>query len=171
MTPTVTTLNCAYDGNLAGMEKWVEDTFTFPERLPLRVDLHQALAADAGVTVKASFLGTYTQFHHWVRETFKHPDRLNVKVQIGVAAELPEPAQPPPAVLPARTLDDLVKQGTIDKLTRDNIMQLLRRGQKIEAIKAYRAMTSVGLKEAKDAVEKYWYALDLDREARLAEIL
>lgn len=29
-------------------------------------------------------------------------------------------------------------------------------GSKIEAIKAYRALTSAGLKESKDAVEKYW---------------
>lgn len=33
------------------------------------------------------------------------------------------------------------------------IEQLLRQGSKIEAIKAYRARTGVGLKEAKDAVE------------------
>lgn len=35
----------------------------------------------------------------------------------------------------------------------DQVKQLLRSGQKIEAIKAYREMTAVGLKEAKDAVE------------------
>jgi len=31
-----------------------------------------------------------------------------------------------------------------------------RDGQKIEAIKAYRVLTGLGLKESKDAVEKYW---------------
>jgi ribosomal protein L7/L12 len=29
-------------------------------------------------------------------------------------------------------------------------------GKKIEAIKAYRALTGEGLREAKDAVERYW---------------
>lgn len=33
------------------------------------------------------------------------------------------------------------------------IVELLRRGQKIEAIKLYRERTGLGLKEAKDAVE------------------
>jgi ribosomal protein L7/L12 len=35
----------------------------------------------------------------------------------------------------------------------DKIRELVRGGNKIEAIKIYRGMTSVGLKEAKDAVE------------------
>jgi ribosomal protein L7/L12 len=34
------------------------------------------------------------------------------------------------------------------------VEQLLRRGNKIEAIKVYREKTGVGLKEAKDAVEE-----------------
>lgn len=33
------------------------------------------------------------------------------------------------------------------------VMHLVQRGRKIEAIKAYRAATGAGLKEAKDAVE------------------
>lgn len=32
-------------------------------------------------------------------------------------------------------------------------------GKKIEAIKAYRVLTNAGLKEAKDAVERYWNEL------------
>lgn len=35
----------------------------------------------------------------------------------------------------------------------DEIVDLLRRGQKIQAIKIYRDRTGAGLKEAKDAVE------------------
>lgn len=31
-----------------------------------------------------------------------------------------------------------------------------KEGQKIEAIKTYRFLTGAGLKESKDAVEKYW---------------
>ena len=34
------------------------------------------------------------------------------------------------------------------------IIALLRRGRKIEAIKLYREMTGLGLKEAKDAVDR-----------------
>lgn len=36
------------------------------------------------------------------------------------------------------------------------LMNAMKRHQKIEAIKAYRCLTNVGLREAKDAVEKYW---------------
>lgn len=39
----------------------------------------------------------------------------------------------------------------------DNLMMLMADGtRKIEAIKAYRQLTGAYLKEAKDAVEKYW---------------
>lgn len=42
----------------------------------------------------------------------------------------------------------------IDEGVRQEIMMLLRSGRKIEAIKVYREKTGVGLKEAKDAVER-----------------
>jgi ribosomal protein L7/L12 len=39
----------------------------------------------------------------------------------------------------------------------NNLMRLMNGGcLKIEAIKSYRTLTGTGLKEAKDAVEKYW---------------
>ena len=39
----------------------------------------------------------------------------------------------------------------------DRLLMLMLQGtQKIEAIKLYRMMTGQGLKEAKDAVERYW---------------
>lgn len=39
----------------------------------------------------------------------------------------------------------------------DDLMRLMVAGtQKIEAIKTHRAITGFGLKESKDAVEKYW---------------
>lgn len=43
----------------------------------------------------------------------------------------------------------------------DRIEPLLREGRKIEAIKLYREIKGVGLKEAKDAVE--WYQRELGR--------
>lgn len=39
----------------------------------------------------------------------------------------------------------------------DDLMRLMVEGQrKIEAIKTHRAITGMGLKDSKDAVEKYW---------------
>lgn len=38
----------------------------------------------------------------------------------------------------------------------NELMRAIHAGEKIAAIKAYRIMTGYGLKEAKDAVEKYW---------------
>lgn len=39
----------------------------------------------------------------------------------------------------------------------DQLMALMAEGtRKIESIKAYRILTGAGLKESKDAVEKYW---------------
>lgn len=45
-----------------------------------------------------------------------------------------------------------VNSEDIDRL----LMLMLQGTQKIEAIKAYRMMTGMGLKESKDAVERYW---------------
>ena len=44
---------------------------------------------------------------------------------------------------------------TLPEYERTTIAELLARGQKIEAIKRYRTLTGVGLKEAKDAVESW----------------
>lgn len=45
----------------------------------------------------------------------------------------------------------------VSPLNVDELLRLMAEGQyKIEAIKCYRALTGVGLKESKDAVEKYW---------------
>ncbi len=38
----------------------------------------------------------------------------------------------------------------------DDLLKAMALGEKIPAIKAYRVLTGVGLKESKDAVEKYW---------------
>lgn len=37
-----------------------------------------------------------------------------------------------------------------------DLLAAIKSHQKIESIKAYRVLTNAGLKEAKDAVEKYW---------------
>lgn len=52
----------------------------------------------------------------------------------------PDPATPRPAAGEAKDLDA-------------ELLALLKAGRKIEAIKLYRSKTSLGLKEAKDAVE------------------
>lgn len=47
--------------------------------------------------------------------------------------------------------------GRADAGELDNLLRLMHQGtQKIEAIKVYRNMTGAGLKESKDAVERYW---------------
>jgi ribosomal protein L7/L12 len=43
----------------------------------------------------------------------------------------------------------------------DELLLYMGKGtQKIEAIKAYRNLTGAGLKESKDAVERYWVSKD-----------
>ena len=62
------------------------------------------------------------------------------------------------------TMDELIDvevpfqpQATIKASDVDNLLALMQQGEKkIEAIKAYRMLTSEGLKESKDAVERYW---------------
>lgn len=49
--------------------------------------------------------------------------------------------------------------GKADPADLDELMRAIHNGEKIAAIKAYRTMTGYGLKEAKDAVEKYWVTL------------
>lgn len=44
-----------------------------------------------------------------------------------------------------------------DYNTVDQLMMLMNEGtRKIEAIKVHRTLTGLGLKESKDAIEKYW---------------
>jgi len=58
-----------------------------------------------------------------------------------------------------RTVEFLLAQLHLDYVDKPDdaalpgIMDLLRRGNKIEAIKVYREQTGVGLKEAKDYIE------------------
>lgn len=62
------------------------------------------------------------------------------------------------------TLDDIIDinvpepvPGRANVEDVDKLMMLMLQGtQKIEAIKLYRMMTGMGLKESKDAVERYW---------------
>jgi ribosomal protein L7/L12 len=47
--------------------------------------------------------------------------------------------------------------GRCDPVVVNTLMQHIRSGSsKVEAIKAYRTLTGLGLKESKDAVEAYW---------------
>jgi ribosomal protein L7/L12 len=52
----------------------------------------------------------------------------------------------------------------------DNLLMLMNEGtRKIESIKAYRTLTGAGLKESKDAVEKYWSLRQLDSYAKITD--
>ena len=46
--------------------------------------------------------------------------------------------------------------GKADPAMINELMRAIHAGEKISAIKAYRSLTGYGLKESKDAVEKYW---------------
>lgn len=71
--------------------------------------------------------------------------RNNDVTVVDVAPPKPPTATPTSAVTPSAA--PVVMQGA------GPVHDLLRAGRKIEAIKAYRELTGVGLKEAKDAVE------------------
>lgn len=48
-----------------------------------------------------------------------------------------------------------VERPLVDAQHIDDLLKAIKVGQKIEAVKAVRMMTNLGLKEAKDLVEKY----------------
>lgn len=53
----------------------------------------------------------------------------------------------------AVTLDEFTASASADSVNR--LLSAMKRGQKIEAIREYRAITGMGLKESKDAIEMY----------------
>lgn len=63
-----------------------------------------------------------------------------------------------------KEIDKMINEGPqaglISSEKLDFLMGSIRNTNKIEAIKAYRAMTGQGLKESKDAVEKYGFGVD-----------
>lgn len=63
-----------------------------------------------------------------------------------------------------RVIDGMINEGSQVGLVSSEklnfLMGSIRINNKIEAIKAYRAMTGQGLKESKDAVEKYGFGVD-----------
>lgn len=69
-------------------------------------------------------------------ENFFDPIDLDVLIDIAI------PDQPPLYASP--------------QFVNDLIAAMNKPGQKIAAIKAYRQLTGMGLKESKDAVERYW---------------
>lgn len=59
--------------------------------------------------------------------------------------------------IPVPTVDrSIVSEAVVNDL----LSSMNQHGKKIEAIRAYRNLTNAGLKEAKDAVEKYWVDAD-----------
>lgn len=57
-------------------------------------------------------------------------------------------------------IDQLITEGNPPNRTLshniDALLAAMQSNKKIEAIKEYRALTGAGMKESKDAVEKYW---------------
>ena len=54
----------------------------------------------------------------------------------------------------AVTVDSFSAGASISSI--NQLLAAMRDGRKIEAIKEYRSLTGMGLKESKDAVEMYW---------------
>ena len=53
-------------------------------------------------------------------------------------------------------LSDILPAPKASAVDVDSLLAAFHDGNRIEAIKAYRALTGYGLKESKDAVERYW---------------
>lgn len=97
---------------------------------------------------KIKFARMINLLSHWgMRELDQHEmqelDKLTTIVSVPVSG-----AQ----------LQDIMPQRAV--VAEDDVNNLLRlmaaKEQKIDAIKAYRQITNAGLKEAKDAIERYW---------------
>ena len=122
------------------------------------------------------FEGTYEELLVWAEETFKNPEGLQVRVQFGDAKaalmnEVPRAADPvfEPGLrsgVSRRTFtafsqligpQSWTNLPTLDLNRREDalagIVQSMRAGVKINAIKKVREYTQCGLKEAKDFVE------------------
>ena len=130
--------------------------------------LGEPVANPPGVTpmkveLDARFDGTFAQLKEWMNETFKNPDDLRVRVIVGAV-----PLRPgvfPAAAASEKTSFQTVEGGKVVALTKppmprsdaedlvSKVFQMVRGGNKIEAIRAFRDATRTGLKEAKDFVE------------------
>lgn len=82
---------------------------------------------------------------------FAYRSRRELKPDESSSASFRQPNKPVGSPPPLNTLD----LDTLDLDTRNRIAQFVQNNQKIEAIKLYREVTRVGLKEAKDAVEAF----------------
>ena len=69
-----------------------------------------------------------------------------------------------------KELDNIIdiKAPTVDINDVNSLLDAMQAGRKIDAIKAYRQLTGQGIKESKDAVEKYWRPIE---PATLGDIL
>ena len=148
---------CAFEDTFLKFTEWMTEIFKQPDLLKVKVTI-EGISAPSVVekaTMSCAFEGSYAQFHEWMTMTFRHPNVLKVKVSVGQKAE-PEETNPPIdpllSALPSR-LRSLVEGLTMTLETARNIDCMVRSGQKIQAIKAMREATGMGLKEAKDFVE------------------
>lgn len=61
---------------------------------------------------------------------------------------------------PARLSDILPVAPKVSETSVNDLLSAVKKGEKINAIKAYRVLTGSGLKESKDAVEANWPSVD-----------
>lgn len=107
-------------------------------------------------TVTIEFIGTVADFQAWLEATFKDYKDMPIQVRSwSEEAPVPERLKTP---TPYRTVLDSLATLTglpIEQIDSEfgPVMDFIRTGQKIEAIKRVRTFTGLGLKEAKDWVE------------------
>jgi len=119
----------------------------------------------------ARFDGTMREFIEWMTATFKNPDDLHVRAVIGNApiATAGEPVVHMVFSEQALKLSKLTLNRLSPEAAEDVVKKILKiahakESGKINAIKALREMTDVGLKDAKDFVEALPPAEDEEEE-------
>jgi len=116
--------------------------------------------------IYVKFEGTYEELLAWAPTVFKDPTKIPVRVQFGegqAPKEAPhkKAASEPPLFRPSdeltgrymrlRSASGYPETDNLNQIS--NLIEILRAGDKINAIKAVRLYTGLDLKEAKDFVE------------------
>lgn len=106
------------------------------------------------ITGTITFSGTFGELHAWVKQTFKDPSQLGMEVTIMMGT---------PTDVRETQMRDFISNFKPDFPFDDRVRGGLRiaeghakAGNKIEAIKQVRESTSLGLKDAKDFVERFF---------------
>ena len=136
---------------------------------PVTAKARQSMKTEFGF----KFEGTFQEFVTWMGETFKNPADLQLSIQMGAVPQQVRVVHPPEVFGPSSSTEDPKFRAFLGLLLNFNpdnefaagrraemathynaIKNQLAMGNKIHAIKIIREATGLGLKEAKDFVEK-----------------